>query len=520
LKTIWITTTLAAVFCFTSSAYAQNPGTLNWSYSTQGEIYSSPAIDMDGVLYIGVNDRTDDGINDNSVIALNPDGTLKWKTTVGDWVDSTPALSPNGILYIGSWDGYLYALDRDTGQELWKFESFGVIDGSPAIGNDGVIYFGNGENSLYAVDSGGNLLWQTNNTILNPVFQDWVDSSPTIDANGNIWAADLYGNVAQIAPGGNVLWKVDLGFGIPASPAIAKDGTIYLADEDGYVIALTPGQDTPKWAFNTGLEGIESSPVIGPDGTVYIGTGSDDLFAFDGQTGAVKPGWPFTGANDVVYSTPAIADNGTIYVGSGDNNLYAVSSAGQQLWSFQTTGFVDSSPAIGPDGTVYFGSTDGKIYAVHGDSPLAYSSRWPKFRGSLEACGKVDPYRAWVEDNGLSDGNPLSDPDEDQLENVLEWAFCTDPELSDFNDASFPSTNSGGQGAALVAEWRSEAKGIRIQYSDSFEEWNVLNLDSADSFGWIDSISTEVLDEKIRVTIHLDDSQSPPQFFRLTGKQH
>ena len=357
---------------------AQNPGELKWSYATGGEIYSSPALSVDGTLFIGVNDNVDDEVNSNRIVALNPDGSLKWESPMGDWADSTPAISTDGILYIGCWDGFLYAFDCETGEEVWKFETFGVIEGSPAIGKDGVIYFGNGENQLYAVNPDGTPAWVNGNAgEASPLeFSDWVDSSGTFDAQGNLWIADLFGNLSQVAPNKSVVWSVDLGAGIPTSPAIAEDGTVYIGDEDGYVIAITPGNDIPKWFFNTGLEGIESSPVLGPDGTVYIGTGDDRVFAFDGQTGAVKSGWPFTEPGDVVYSTPAIAENGTVYVGSGDRNLYALSSGGQKLWSFATGGFVDSSPAIGYDGTVYFGSTDGNVYAVYGDSPLSFS-RWP-----------------------------------------------------------------------------------------------------------------------------------------------
>lgn len=499
---------------------AQQPGTLRWSYASKGEIYSSPAIDIEGTLYIGVNDNTDDAVNDNSVIALNTDGTLKWEAPLGDWVDSTPALSPDGVLYVGCWDGFLYALDMETGQELWKYESLGVIEGSPAIGEDGTVYFGNGLNSLYAIKSDGSLRWQTDNTILNGVFQDWVDASPTIDADGNIWAADLWGIVAKLAPNGNVLWKVDLGYGIPASPAIAKDGTVYFGDDDGFVIALTPGVDQPKWAFETGLESILSSPIIGPDGTIYVGTGSDELYAFNGQTGAVKSGWPFTGAADVIYSTPAIADNGTVYVGSGDTNLYAVNGSGQKLWEFKTGGFVDSSPAIGPDGTVYVGSTDGKVYAIYGDGPLSYASRWPKYRGSLEANGKVDPYRAWVEENALLEANPFSDPDEDEIENVFEWAFISDPLVADPNQVILPLISNGPQDLSVQAEWRAGISGILFQYSDSLAEWITLNLDTAQSLDWVDAVVIEDLGEKMRAIVQLNPANSPPRFFRLTGIRH
>jgi outer membrane protein assembly factor BamB len=471
LRFIWV----IAFLCISSFRLSgQEPGTLKWSYATGEEIYSSPTLGVDGVVYVGVNDFSEDGINNNKVIALSPDGTLKWEKIMSNWIDATPCLSADGVLYIGSWDGFLYALDCETGEELWRFETFGVIAGSAAIGNDGVIYFGNGESALYAVNPDGSPVWvdPLNPDVASPfLFDDWVDGSPTIDADGNVWVGDLFGNLKRIAPNKTELWSVDLGVGIPTSPAIGKDGTVYYGDEDGWVIAMTPGQETPKWAFRTGIAEIKSSPVLGPDGMVYIGSGSGSLYAFDGQTGEViKPGWPYTEPADVIYSTPAIAENGTIYFGSGDKKLYAVSSAGLKLWTFNTGGFVDSSPAIGPDGTVYVGSTDGKLYAIHGNSPLGFS-RWPKFRGSLEATGSVDPYRKWVEDQAVVDANPYSDPDNDGLENILEWGFCTDPNVADLSDVKFPFTVFTKEGLLLEAEWLEEAKGIGFEFSDNLLDW-------------------------------------------------
>jgi outer membrane protein assembly factor BamB len=500
---------------------AQNPGELKWSYATGGEIYSSPALAIDGTLFIGVNDNVDDVVNANRIIALNSDGSLKWESSVGDWVDSSPAISVDGVLYIGCWDGFLYAFDCETGEELWKFETFGVIEASPAIGKDGVIYFGNGENMFYAVNPDGSPAWVNgNNSEASPLeFSDWVDSSATFDGQGNVWVADLFGNLSQIAPDKSVVWTVDLGAGIPISPAIAEDGTVYIGDEDGFVIAITPGNDTPKWFFNTGLEGIESSPVLGPDGTVYIGTGDDRVFAFDGQTGAVKSGWPFTEPGEVVYSSPAIAENGTIYIGSGDKNLYAISSSGQKLWSFPTGGFVDSSPAVGYDGTVYFGSTDGVVYAVHGDSSLSFS-RWPRWRGSNESTGLIDPYRAWAEEQNLSDPDPFADGDNDELENVLEWAFCTDPKLAGLSDVKFPYSTFTSEGLQLKAGWIVSARGLGFDYSDDLVTWTSMNLKAPDNYPWYESMTQEPADEKTLVQLHLNAAESPPKFFRLTGKQH
>lgn len=500
----------------------QVPGTLKWSYTTSGEIYSSPSITADGVLFIGVNDNTDDGVNDNRVIALNSDGTLKWETEVGDWVDAVPAIGKDGVLYVGSWDGYLYAMDCESGEIRWRFETFGVIHGSAAIGEDGVVYFGNGENALYAVNPDGSAAWVTQNNggEANPIlFNDWVDGSPTIDDTGNIWVGDLFGNIAQIAPDRTELWKFDTGVGIPTSPAIGKDGTVYFGDEAGDILAVIPGNSQPKWIFDSGLEDIKSSPVIGSDGTIYIGTGDDRLFAlvesFDDGIWSVnvKPGWPFTEPTDVVYSTPAIAEDGTIYFGSGDRSLYAVNSQGNKLWSFPTGGFVDSSPAIGPDGTVYVGSTDGNVYAIHGDSSLGFS-RWPKFRGSNEASGSMDPYRKWIETENISMPNPYEDPDGDGIETALEWAFGLDPNSSDKGVVLLPTIINDQSGISIGGEWVLGARGVGFSFSDDMVTWEPFSTKDPAQYPWLESFTSDEVAGQIRSEIKLVSGSSPPRFFR------
>jgi outer membrane protein assembly factor BamB len=60
-------------------------------------------------------------------------------------------LAAAGVVYFGSGsDGYLYAVDGQTGQELWKLKADEGVYSSPTIAA-GVIYFGSDDNHLYAV---------------------------------------------------------------------------------------------------------------------------------------------------------------------------------------------------------------------------------------------------------------------------------------------------------------------------------------------------------------------------------
>jgi len=47
----------------------------------------------------------------------------------GSWVDSSPAVV-DGVVYFGSNDGKFYALDANTGHELWEFFTPYVINSS------------------------------------------------------------------------------------------------------------------------------------------------------------------------------------------------------------------------------------------------------------------------------------------------------------------------------------------------------------------------------------------------------
>jgi hypothetical protein len=47
-----------------------------------------------------------------------------------------------------------------------------------------------------------------------------------------------------------------------------------------------------------------------------------------------------------------------------------------------------------------------------------------------------------------------------------------------------------------------------------------MNLKAPDNYPWYESMTQEPADEKTLVQLHLNAAESPPKFFRLTGKQH
>ena len=83
-------------------------------------------------------------------------GTQKWSFTTGGEVASSPAISSDGsTVFVGSKDWKLYAIDAATGAEKWAFTTGNWVKSSPAISSDGsTVFVGSFDNKLYAIDAG------------------------------------------------------------------------------------------------------------------------------------------------------------------------------------------------------------------------------------------------------------------------------------------------------------------------------------------------------------------------------
>ena len=88
-------------------------GAARWTFKLGDEVRaSSPAVDANGVIYIGA--------YDGLVYAVNPDGTLKRTWATGALIRSSPAIAGR-TLYLGSNDDRLYAFDIGaTSSSLWS----------------------------------------------------------------------------------------------------------------------------------------------------------------------------------------------------------------------------------------------------------------------------------------------------------------------------------------------------------------------------------------------------------------
>ena len=335
-------------------------GTL-WTFSTNGQVWSSPAV-WEGKVYVGSVDQ--------ALYALNAStGTLIWSYPTAGAIYSSPAVT-DGVVYVGSLDGNMYALNASTGLKLWNFLTDGPVFSSPTV-EGGRVYFGSDDSSVYALDAQtGRLLWSFRTG-------DRVQASPAL-SGGKVYIGSNDTNIYAIdASSGKMVWVYTTGgYVVGSSPTVAETLVVVgCYDNNTYALDATLG--TLMWYASTGYDiCMQGSPAY-RNGAVYTGSShllssifsseytsdflqvTDYVYALDATDGAIIWSHPVGGG---VWSSPAVTST-TVYVGSGDGKLYALDiHDGNFVWSYQTQGVIYSSPAIA-DGRIYVGS-ECTVYAI------------------------------------------------------------------------------------------------------------------------------------------------------------
>ncbi len=167
-----------------------------WTFKTDNDVQSQPAINADGTVVYGV---TDIGL----VYAIPAaGGAAIWTRDLPDvnfldpavWVSGAAA---DGTVYVPTDGGELYALNPANGNNRtgWPIALVGAITfSSPAVGPDGTVYIGTDGNRVYAINPDGTIKWE----FPTPTGDD-VRSSPEIGDDGVVYVGANDGNLYAIA---------------------------------------------------------------------------------------------------------------------------------------------------------------------------------------------------------------------------------------------------------------------------------------------------------------------------------
>ena len=257
---------------------------VKWAFKTAGPVRSSAAIAY-GRAYFGS--------GDGHLYALDiRSGKPKWQFMTQSLVRSSLALAERTIFF-GDMQGCLIALDSETGEEKWRFATEGVkldpaafgfdrcaIVSSPTISGETVV-FGGRDGFLYALDrQSGQQKWRVDHEV------SWVISSPAI-FNGTVLTGTSDGRFVQAVDlnTGREKWRFKATETVWSSPALC-DSVVYFGDGGGTVFAINQRDGVEKWRFKS-RDRIFSSPVVA-EGVVYIGSDDGHLYALSGATTSLE----------------------------------------------------------------------------------------------------------------------------------------------------------------------------------------------------------------------------------------
>jgi hypothetical protein len=158
--------------------YARNSytGQPIWHFVTQGPIRHSPAVSKNIVVT---------GSYDGFTYGLQADnGQLLWSTKTGPSVTATLVDDARQRVYVASSDGNVSALNLIDGEILWTAASKAPILTTPALSIDGSkIYLGDEDIQAFALDANtGNEIWRT-----NLQGQSLADRYPVVSGNRVIY---------------------------------------------------------------------------------------------------------------------------------------------------------------------------------------------------------------------------------------------------------------------------------------------------------------------------------------------
>ncbi len=322
---------------------------------------------------------------DGAVTMLDAvDGTEVWTVSVAEWLswpatvdgDTVLVPSPTGaVLALGAADGRevwrapvsfpsevvvwrdrvlvggageaVTALDRSSGELLWRFATLGFVH--PPSVDGGLVLAGSQDDSLYVLDPwSGALRWRVD-------LRTWVTTTP-LGVGDRVVFGSLDGGVYAVAvpPPSKAVLAVRQEEGFRARPASSSDR---LRGWD--LVVETGDRPRPRVRWRVAADGpVTIAPRIVGDAVLVAGDRT--LSALATADGSERWATALGGAAGTV---PAVVGE-LVVEGARDGVVAAFGLAdGREQWRVATGGDVISTPAVSGDMLV-FGSRDGHVYAV------------------------------------------------------------------------------------------------------------------------------------------------------------
>ncbi|MBD8706064.1 PQQ-binding-like beta-propeller repeat protein [Pseudomonas sp. CFBP 13711] len=330
----------------TSSVDWQLPPSYQRTISCEERVWSIPCRIAD--------DRIVFGCWDNSLQCVRlSDGASLWRFTTQGPVYSSPAVSEDGSFVVGCEDYVLRRISRE-GQCLWTFEAQGAFHASATIDcAKNIVYAGSYDHTLYALDlATGTLLWKRS---FDEQVEDDLYSSPALNADGNIIVGT--DNILMcLSPTGEERWRITETSRFEGTAAIDyPSGRGIIGTEiDGKIIVFdTRNGEVLKQFTTDGF--VVSCPSLSPQGVAYVGSNDGYVHGIDLQTLEVL--WRVNLKCEFRYTPFTVLPSGdALFVGTDERLHCLAQHTGETLWCLEHRGGFHSSPLLTDDGHLVIGS--------------------------------------------------------------------------------------------------------------------------------------------------------------------
>ncbi|CAM3842103.1 MULTISPECIES: outer membrane protein assembly factor BamB [Pseudoalteromonas] len=305
-------------------------------------------------------------------------GKEKWRVDVREnknfwpWEDNDSAKLSGGItqaygkLYVGSEHGQVFALDRETGEIVWRKSVPGEALSAPAAG-DGLLYVNLGSGKLVALHPDtGEERWHYEQEV--PALTLRGLSSPT-SANGGVLVGEESGKLtALIAENGFTAWSSDVAIAKGASEferlvdvdtkPVVSGAYVYSIAYNGKLVAIDVRSGNVVWdrEYSSYRDLTLDLDVI------YLVDSDGVLYALDKNSGIER--WTQPALRGWYLTAPTVAGN-YVVVGDQEGNLHWLDKSSGELVSrteFDSSGFFVEPIVV--DGKVFVYTRDGELSAV------------------------------------------------------------------------------------------------------------------------------------------------------------
>jgi outer membrane protein assembly factor BamB len=275
-------------------------------------------------------------------------GKQRWKFKGGSF--KAPPTVQGKRLVVGDIDGNIFAVDLVEGKQAWKFTARGEAGGANFEGEDVLVT--SHDEHLYKIDKEGKLVWKfkTEGAIYGSVSLA-QGKTFLVGCDSKLHVIDTKTGMADRS--------VDLEAQTAGTAAVLGD-VIYIGTMGNEVKAIDWKKGEVVWTYKPRRsDGFYSSPAVNEK---YVVVGSRDrrLHCLDRKTGAAE--WTFLTGNKV-DSSPVIVGDRVVF-GSMDEHLYVLNlNNGKELQKLRLDGPISGSPAV-VDGKVYIGTQKGTVYCL------------------------------------------------------------------------------------------------------------------------------------------------------------